>query len=134
MKTEFFKMQSEYKGLKKKGNTKIVAGIFFIAIGLLIFFAEPSYIANGNYYAGGFGSHGNLYIYKLVTLNERLITLLYLTLGKWNSSAIFYLIELIFIIWGIRDLKKNIPANLFKDKNNLPHETQIFGLGNETKR
>jgi hypothetical protein len=105
MKIEFFKTHPEYKDLKKNGRAKIITGLFLIASGLFIFFAEPSNIANGNYYAGGFGARGNLFIYILITLHDRLITLLYLTLGKWNSSAIFYLIGMIFIIWGINGLK-----------------------------
>ena len=106
MEIKFFKKHLENKDLKKNGQAKLFAGLIFIAIGLIIFFAEPSYVANGNYYEGGFGAPVKIY-QELSTLHYRLITLLYVTLGKWNSSGIFYLIGLILIIWGIKGLKKD---------------------------
>jgi len=106
MKNEFIKKHRENKGLKKNGRAKLVVGLFFVAIGLIIFFSEPSYISDGNYYEGGFGASGKTF-QAANNLYFRLITLLYVTLGKWNSSAIFYLIGLILIIWGIKSLTKN---------------------------
>lgn len=107
MKCELFKKQLENnKNLKKIGRVKVLVGLLFVAFGLIIFFSEPSDISDGHYYLGGFGASGKLHqIFS--NFYYRTISLLYVTLGKWNSSAILYFIGLIFIIWGIKDFKKN---------------------------
>ena|SRR5690554_3972391 len=97
MSIKFFKTHSEYSDFKRNGNSKIKFGIFFIGLGILVFFAEyvgldkPSYLGSSTF--------GKAFL--------ALMTVLYISLGKWISSLIFFIIGSAFIIWSRKDFKKS---------------------------
>ena len=96
MKIKFFKIHAEYSDLRKDGKYKVKFGLFFIVIGLFVFFAD--YFGINDVSVSGYSSFGKIF--------AGLLSALYISLGKWISSMIFYIIGLIFIIWGIKDIRK----------------------------
>lgn len=96
MKIEFFKAHREHKDSRKDSKSKIWFGFFFIACGFMIIFAE--YTGIDRVSSGGMSTFGKMF--------SQLMTLLYVSLGRWISSMIFYIIGIIFIIWGFHDSQK----------------------------
>ena len=99
MTIKFFKTHSEYNDLKRNGKSKIKFGIFFICIGILVFFAEYVGINEPIHNRYGTSTFGKAFL--------ALMSILFFSLGKWIASLIFFIIGTIFIIWGRKDLKKS---------------------------
>lgn len=96
MRIEFFKANKDHNDSRTNSKFKIWFGIFFIACGFMIVFTEYTSVSES--FQNGMRSSGQIF--------RALLTLLYVSFGRWISSTIFYFIGGIFIIWGIRDRKK----------------------------
>ncbi len=96
MEFKFFSPHKEHPDPKINSRKKIVFGLFYLLIGLLILFAKE--IGIKNFASGG----------AAVSPINLLLDFLSLSIGKWLTSLVFIILSVVFLISGAKEINKSL--------------------------